>query len=81
MGSAELPVLSAESAAQVNPEFYWKCWPRAFAVESSGKGESLAHITEGMIRVSVTGDGFHELIAEEDDDSIPLVLHHHRRRR
>jgi hypothetical protein len=31
-----------------------------------------------MIRVPVSGDGLHELIAEEDDDSIAMVFHHHR---
>lgn len=30
-----------------------------------------------MIGIAVSGDGFHQLIAEEDDDPIAMVFDHH----
>ena len=36
------------------------------------------HVPQDMIRVSISGDGLHELITEEDDDSITMIFHDHR---
>ena len=37
-----------------------------------------AHVSEGMPWVTVSGDGFHELIAKEDHDAVALIFDDHR---